>query len=74
MLVENKHAVRLVELLKESKKLNQNKSRVSFNADGSRCSLTLVWKSKKMKILECADADVVGALMQLIAWSMSGAI
>lgn len=74
MLVENEHAVRLVELLKESDKLNQRKTCVSFNADGSRCSLTLVWKSKKMKSLVCADADVVSVLMQLMTWSMTGAI
>lgn len=49
MVIENKDAIRLVEFLKSSKKLNQKKTSISFNMDGSRCSLFLSWKSKKKK-------------------------
>lgn len=74
MIIENKDAIKLVELLKESKKLNQKKTTVSFNLDGSRCSLFLSWKFNKQKDLYCADAATSNVLATIAAWTMSGAI
>lgn len=74
MLIENEEAVKLVELLKASKKLNQKKTTVSFNSDGSRCSLFLSWKFNKRKDLYCADADTGNVFCIMAAWAMTGEI
>lgn len=74
MIIENKDAIKLVELLKSSKKLNQKKTTVSFNLDGSRCSLFLSWKFHKQKDMFCADADTGDALATLAAWAMGDVI
>lgn len=74
MVIENKDAIRLVELLKSSKKLNQKKTTISFNMDGSRCSLYLSWKSKKQKDMYNADADTKAILGIMAAWTMGGVI
>lgn len=74
MLIENENAVKLVELLKASKKLNQKKTTVSFNADGTRCSLFLSWKAKGKKDMYNADADTVAILGIMAAWTMGGVI
>lgn len=74
MLIENEDAVKLVELLKASKKLNQKKTSVSFNADGTRCSLYLSWKRKNKKDMCCADADTASMHATMLAWTMSGEI
>lgn len=74
MLIENEEAVKLVELLKASKKLNQKKTTVSFNADGTRCSVTLSWKRKNKKDMCCADGSTAFMLGTMLAWTMSGEI
>lgn len=74
MVIENKDAIRLVELLKASKKLDQKKTSISFNMDGSRCSLHLSWKSKKKKDMYNADADTTAMLCIMLAWNMGGVI
>lgn len=74
MLIENKDAIKLVELLKNSKKLNQKKTTVSFNADGTRCSLFLSWKAKGKKDMYNADANTSTILGIMMAWSMAGEI
>lgn len=74
MLIENENAVKLVELLKGSKKLNQKKTTVSFNADGTRCSVSLSWNRKNKKDMCCADGSTVFMLGTMLAWSMAGEI
>lgn len=73
MVIDNKDAIKLVEILKESKKLNQKKTAISFNEDGTRCSLTLSWKSKKQKDL-CFDANTNELVAVLAAWTLGGSI
>ena len=74
MVIENKDAIKLVDLLKASKKLDQKKTSISFNMDGSRCSLHLSWKSKKKKDMYNADADTKAMLCVMLAWNIGGAI
>lgn len=74
MLIENEDTVKLVELLKASKKLNQKKTTVSFNADGTRCSVHLSWNRKNKKDMCCADSSTGFMLGTMLAWSMAGEI
>jgi len=74
MIIENKSAIKLVEILKESTKLDQKATAVAFSEKGSRCSITLVWKSKKMKSLTCTDASTDAMLANMIAWTLGGSI
>lgn len=74
MLIENEYAIKLVELLKASKKLNQKKTTVSFNADGTRCSLNLSWKRKNKKDMCCADGSTAFMLATMLTWSLAGEI
>lgn len=73
MVIDNKDAIKLVEILKESKKLNQKKTAISFNEDGTRCSLTLSWKSKKQKDM-CCDGSTAFMLGLMAAWTLGGSL
>ncbi len=74
MLIENKYAIELVELLKASKKINQKKTTVSFNEDGTRCSVHVSWKAKNKPDLYTADHATVTMLCILTAWTTGGAL
>lgn len=74
MVIDNKDAIKLVEILKESKKLNQKKSNVSFNEDGTRCTLCLSWKNKKQKDICCVDADTSALVGVMAAWTLGGSL
>lgn len=73
MLIENEDAVKLVELLKASKKLNQKKTLASFTADGSRCTVQLSWKRKNKKEWY-AEGSTAFMLGTMLAWTMTGEI
>lgn len=73
MLIENEYAIKLVELLKASKKLNQKKTMASFTADGSRCTVQLSWKRKNKKEWY-AEGSTETIFSIMAAWTMTGEI
>lgn len=74
MFTENEDAIKLVKLLKASEKLNQKKTTVSFNADGTRCSLHLSWNNKEQEDLCRADIGTDAILGVMAFWTMVGVI
>lgn len=74
MVIDNKDAIKLVEILKESKKLNQKKTAISFNEDGTRCSLTLSWNIKNKPDMYANNRSAAEILGIMAAWTLGGSL
>ena len=71
MVIQNEDAIKLVDVLKDCTKIDQNKTAVHFTDDGKQCELTVVLKAKKKKPITLKGATAV-VLMNILAWAIAG--